>query len=260
VSENDSTITIESGGESVTMTAEQLEQAVELVERRRTITIPAHVAATAWLNAHSATSKEEDRPTLRALALEFFPRGVQFIGCDGTVLVRSWVPITDDDKPADFPTLDEAPSRSICLLDSEGFGASFMKALQRVTSEEGRSFEELSLTIQPNDEGATLALGEQFMTERLVLRACGQRTDLRLYEDAYVDWRKTRLGMEGIERVDSLTVAPRLLALIGKLKGIDAIDLEFYGADKHVAFVGRGLVEVRGILMPMRKREKPIEA
>lgn len=223
------------------------------------ITVPARAAALAWLNAFQATGTYPDRPTLHhTLALEFFSGGVQVIGCDGTALFRSWVPSVpeDEERVAEWPDQSEAPERRIVVMDPDGFGKGYMTTLLRVTGEEAHEHEELVITTASQDEDATIALGSEFMTERLILRACGQRIDLVLYEGAYPDWRTLRLGIEAIERVDSLTLATRLFALVGKLKAVSAIDLDFYGQEKYIAFHARGESDVRGLLMPMRKGPK----
>lgn len=229
-----------------------------LEKQQSLITLSARALATAWLNAFLASSDEEDRPVLyRSLSLEFFRNGLHLIGCDGSALFRSWVPDSDD-RPT-WPDQSEAPIRSVVVMDPDGFGIGFMRALLRLTNDEERAHESISMSTLAADEGATLSLGEEFMTERLALRACGQRIDLRLFEADYPDWRKLRLGLEVTERVESLTVAPRLFGMIGKLKGVSAVDMEFYGEMKHVAFTARGATEVRGLMMPMRKPEKPLE-
>lgn len=245
--------------------------AVETEKLPLSVSVPARGAAEAWLNAFMAASTEEDRPMLyRTLSLEWFEGGLQMIGCDGTAVFRTWTPreLTPDeyelardfadeqkrlDKLREWPTLDEAPLGAVVVMDPDGFAKGFMSALLRVTSDEDHANETLMLSTAPMDDEATLALGAQFASERLTLRACGQRIDLRLYEGAYPNWRKVRLGIEDIERVDGMTIASRIFSLVGKLKGTTAVDLEFYGNARHVAFTARGASEVRGLLMPMRR-------
>jgi hypothetical protein len=231
-----------------------------LVDEQVAVTVRAHATARAWLNAFLATGDEENRPVLnRTLCLEFFAGGVQLIACDGTALFRSWVPLVADDKSEsavnDWPVTAELPDRSIVIMDTEGFGLAFMRSLLRVTADEERQFELLAISTAPADDGATLALGEEFATERLTLRACGQRIDLRLYDGPYVNWRNARLGMDDVERVDGLTIGTHVFQLVGKLKAVNAVDLEFYGDRKHVVFAARGVTEVRGLLMPMRRQK-----
>lgn len=219
------------------------------------ITISARAAALAWLNAFLAASTDDNRAVLfRSLSLEIFDSGVQFIGCDGTALFRSWVPsIAKDGAP--WPGVDEEPDRSIVVMDPDRFGLGFMRALLRVTAEDGHEFEELSLTTAESDEEATLALGSDFMTQRLILRAFGQRIDLRLFDGSYPNWRALNLGIDPADRVKTLTIAPRMFALIGKLKNVRAVDLEFHGENKYVEFEAPGEVAVRGFVMPMRKED-----
>lgn len=220
------------------------------------MTVPARQTAFAWLNAFLATSSDETRPALfKTLSLEFFDNGIQFIGCDGTVLFRSWSSTEGDG----WPDISEAPRRSIVVMDPEGFGLGFVKLLLHVTNDKERAYEQLTMNTAPNDESATLALGQEFMTERLILRACGQRLDLMLFDGPYPDWRRVRLGVEAVERVDSLTVSTRNLGLIGRLKAVDAVDMEFYGDKKHIAFTAKGESEVRGLLMPMMRAPKKVE-
>lgn len=215
----------------------------------------ARTAALAWLNAFLAASTDEERPALyRTLSVEFFPAGLQIIGCDGTALFRTWV-----GEREQWPEIEEAPSRSVVVMDPDGFGVGYMRTLLRVTADEDHAAEELVISTAEADEEATLALGAEFMSERLTLRACGQRLDLRLYEGTYPNWRALRLGLEEIERVDGLTIATRLFGLVGKLKAASAVDLEFHGDTRHVAFTATGDVEIRGVLMPMRRPVKAAE-
>lgn len=225
------------------------------------VTVSARAAATAWINAFLATSQDEDRFVLyRTLGLEFFDDGIQLIGCDGTALFRAWVPTVGDHTAAKWPALSMAPERAVVVMDPDGFGLGFMKALLRVTNDEAHEFEELVITTAPADDEAEVPLGAEFMTERVTLRACGQRIDLRLFDGAYPNWRQLRLGIEEVERVDGLTVAPRLFQMVGKLKGVGAVDLEFYGDSRHIGFTARGECEVRGLIMPMRRPVEPAGA
>jgi hypothetical protein len=155
-----------------------------------------------------------------------------------------------------WPSDDEAPVRSIVIMDPDGFGVGFMRTLLKVTGDEGHAGEELSIETAAIDEEAAPSLGAAFQTERVVLRACGQRLDLRLMEDRYPDWRRLSLGVAG-ERVEGMRLAPRLLGLISKLKDVLAVDLDFHGTEKYVSFASStGASKMRGLIMPMRRYEK----
>lgn len=226
------------------------------------VTVSARAAALAWINAFLATSDEESRPILnRTLCVEVFEgtsAGVQFIATNGHALFRTWVPaVVDEDeanaKPASWPILAEAPERSIIVMDLDGFGLAFMRRLLLVTGDKERAHETLTISTASADDEATIALGSEFMTERVVLRSCGQRIDLRVYEDRYPNWRAVKLGIDDAERVEGLTIGSRLFALVGKLKEVHAVDMDFYGQKKHIVFTARGACEVRGLLMPMKR-------
>lgn len=222
-------------------------------DRDLSVEVRAHALAVAWLNCYLAASQDEDRVVLyRTLCLEFFDTGVQLIGCDGTAVFRAWVPAVGQDDQA-WPLIGEDPDRTIVVMDPDGFGIGFMRALLRVTNEEGHEFQPITISTAVADADATIALGDEFMTERVILRACGQRTDLRLYDGHYPNWRAAQLGIDAAELVDGMTIAPRILAMIGKLRGVTSVDLAFSGEEKRIAFVARGDTEVRGLLAPMRR-------
>lgn len=226
------------------------------------VTVNAQHAATAWLNAFLATGDDPDRAVLfRTLVVEFFPEGVQLIACSGVALFRSWLPRSDlEGTPTAWPALAEVPRRRVIVMDVERFAVGFMKILHQVTSTEERAFESLTLSIAPQDEGATLSLGEEFVSERLILRSCGQRLDLRLMDGVYPDWRALQLGIDDRERVEGIAFGPRIVGLVGKLKGCAQVRFEFHGTERYVGFeagaTGDAPPAVRGILMPMRKTDR----
>lgn len=219
------------------------------------IRVPARAAAIGWLNAFLATSQDQGRPTLhRTLSVEIFDAGVHLISCDGQALFRTWVP-TDPDKPA-WPTIDECPNVAVIVRDRDLFGLAFMKTLLKVTSEDAHAHEELTIeTVVADEDPATPTLGDELAQEILILRACGQRLDLQLLEAKYPEWRQLQFGIDSVERVDELIVAPRMFAMLGKLKNIDTLDLEVRGDDKAIWFTARCVSEVRarGLIMPMLK-------
>lgn len=219
------------------------------------LTLNARAFATAWCNAFLATSDDPERPALfRTLSLEWLDDGMHMVATNGHALFRSWVG-EGEDRP--WPDTKVAPNRSIVVMDTEGFGIGFMKTLLRVTGDEGREHEQLSISIAKSDEGATLSLGEEFVSERVILRACGQRIDLRVYAGEYPKWRQLQFGVDKRELVDTMSVGPKLFKLLGKLIGPTAIDLEFSGHEKAIAFVARTAVSVVpyvvGLIMPMRR-------
>lgn len=214
-------------------------------------TANARATSRAWLNAFLAASDDAEKPTLyRTLSVEFFEKGVQFIGCDGTMLFRTWVA---GDALAPMPEIEEAPERAIVVMDADKFASTFMRTLGTALPDD--SFETIALAIEkaPADE---MPLGEEFGAEILTLRALGQQLHCRLYDSAYPDWRKLQFGLAAAEMVDGMTLATRLFATVGKLKGVTAIACDFLGTKRQIVFHGTGDAEVRGLLMPMRRVHK----
>jgi hypothetical protein len=219
----------------------------------RLITVPARHAAIAWLNACLARSKDKERPLLQCVSLEVFDRrGVQLIATNGHVLFRTWAAVRNMHPSPEF---DEAPDRQLTVMDPDGFGVGFMTALLRVTSEEAHQDEALTITSSPVDEEAAPSFGVEYQTERVTLRACGQRLDLLVRQEPYPAWRKLNLGLNDLALVDGMKVQPKYLGLIGKLKDVSSVDMTFAGTDRAIYLVASGEegYGVQGLLMPMRR-------
>lgn len=219
-------------------------------------TVNAGRAAVAWLNAFLASSQDEDRMILyRTLSVEFFPRGVQFIGCDGTMLFRTFVPTTDVEGDVTMPLIEEVPDEAVVVMDVDKFAIAFMRTLVSAASDEASAILPLEMAIE-EPELAEPVLGDALRPKVLTLAAFGQRLHCRLIEEKYVGWRHLQYGLRLGEQVDGLTVAPRLFQAVGKLKGVHAIDCAFHGENKAIVIHGRGDCEVRGLLMPMQRHVK----
>jgi hypothetical protein len=219
-------------------------------------------AAQAWVNAAIACSQEESRVSLyRTLSVEFFRAGVQFVGCDGTMLFRTWAPFRDNgDLPANMPDWDATPLDSVVVMDSEKFALGFMKTLASACS--GEIPVPLEVSIEPFETEEEPALGEEVKAYVLTLHALGQRMSLRLYDGQYPDWRNLKLGVDMAERVEGMTISARLFKAVGQLKGVNGIDLTFQGEDRAIRFRGGPEDDpiVTGVLMPMRRFDKPEKA
>lgn len=224
--------------------------------------VDAHTAATAWINAAMASSDDPKREMLyRTVALDFYAcAGLQFVGCNGHILLRTWTPLNDKELiVADRPAFESRPVESYVVMDPERFGLGFMKTLLAATKDEAHKLETLTLSVLAEREAVQPALGDALLAKYISLQAMGQRLDLRLMESGYPDWRRLRLGVDDFERVDGMAVAPRYLAVLGRLKGVTRIELD--RADESLYFMvratGPGDLPVDGILAPMlRSKEK----
>ena len=222
----------------------------------------AHDGAQAWLNASISSSQEDGRPALyRTVRIEIFRRGVQLISCDGTMLFRTWAPFSDiGNLPAPLPEFDEPPEDAVTVLDEERFALGFMRTLLAATSGENARITELSLSIDPV-ESEQVALSEEVQEYALTLHALGQQLSCKLFDGQYPDWRGLQFGLPPEELVDGMTLAPRMFAAVGKLKGVSGVDCEFRGAERAIEWRAvHGSAPCCGLLMPMRRptdRQKP---
>lgn len=222
--------------------------------------LPAHLAATSWINVFQATGDDKERAALfKTLLLEFFDHpdlgtAVQMIATNGIALVRAYVaPNPRDPWVADT----ERPDYTVIVHDVEGFALAFMKGVANATKE--NPAEQMTLTVEPYDDGASIALGPEFQDERLVVRACGQRLDCKLVRDAFPGWRHLKFGVDEAERVDEFRMAPKQFALLGKLKESGALDLDVGERRLFFSTMKDAELRLRGILMPMMKPRRAKE-
>lgn len=219
----------------------------------------AKVGATAWLNAAVASSQSDARPALyRTLSVEFFRTGIQFVGCDGTMLFRTWAPYSDvGDLPAPHPDTDETPEDSVVVSDVDKFALGFMRTLLSAAED----YQEVGFAVEPVEKPEEPALGDELTEYALTLTALGQHLSCPLYEGEYPNWRALEFGLDAAELVDGMTLATRLFRSVGKLKGVSGLDCSFRGSERAIDIRSHELsaASIRGLLMPMRRlgAEKP---
>lgn len=213
--------------------------------------------AQAWLNAAIACSQDDTRrPLYRTLSIEFFRRGIQFIGCDGTMLFRTWAPYSDvGDFDAPHPESDQLPEDSVVVADLDKFALGFMKTL---LSALGEIPVELTISVEPLRDEDAPPLGNELEKHVLVLSALGQRLTCQLFEGPYVDWRRLQFGLNKAEVVDGMKLAVRLFAAVGKVKGVQGLECSFHGDERAIEVRTTDPAEAsfRGMLMPMRRVSK----
>lgn len=222
----------------------------------------AHDGALAWLNAAVACGQNKERPALfRTVRIEFFKAGVQFIGCDGTMLFRTWAPYSDiGDLPAPMPEPEKEPVDAVTVKDFDQFALSFMKTLLGATAGENARILELVFCID-RVEAEQPALGAEVAKYVLTLTALGQRLSCQLYDGQFPAWRALQLGLQADEVVEGMTLAPKMFKAVGKLRGVVGVDCTFLGEAKAIEVKSvHGSVPFAGLLAPMRRptdRQKP---
>lgn len=221
------------------------------------LAVDAGAAALAWSNAFLAASQEEGRPLLyRTLAVEFFSNGVQFVATDGVLLFRTWVSAWQED--AEWPEDDlfsDDPLIRVVVMDRDHFALGFIKTLMAATKELAVT---LTMAVEeaPERGEGEPALGDEFSTFVLTLRALGQQLHCRLFEDEFPNWRGLDLGIPMSERIPGTTLATKTLATLGKLKHVTALELDFTGANSRINITSWATDTIRGLVMPMRRIEK----
>lgn len=235
--------------------AERLDVAKYAWASDRRITLPASKASLAWYNVFLATGQDPDRPKLyRTLCIEFYPHGVQFVATDGALLLRTWV--DDGSWGDDAERLVREPMRTVTVSDRSKFGIGFIRTVMGMAKAADEAGDMLELSLTRDESGPQMDLDESMSTWRLTLRCCGQRMDLQLHDEPYPDWRGLDLGVEDIERVEGMTLAPWVFRTLGKVKHISGFDLSFGGEERAIRVVTRGQSRLRGLVMPMRRQRE----
>lgn len=218
--------------------------------------VRATVGATAWLNAAIASGSDKERRVLyRTLLVEFYRTGIQFVGCDGTLLFRTWAPYVDiGDLGAPQPGILDTPEDSVIVADTDRFALGFMKTLLSACS---NTVEALTVAVERADAEEEPALGEDLSRYVLTLQAVHQRLSCPLFEGTFPHWRVLEFGVDAAERVEGMTLAPRMFKAVGQLKGVNGVDLTFRGDDKVIDLSAApgSEVDLRGVMAPMRRQK-----
>ena len=217
--------------------------------------------ALAWLNASIASGDNPDRaPLYKSLAIEFFANGVQFVGCDGVMLLRTWAPLVTAIGESPAPDATATPYHRIVVRDESKFARTFFATVLAATAGDLGSVEPLELAVELAPEIASEpAMDDALRPLRLAIRTLKQELHLPLWEGEYPAWRSVGFGLQ-VERVAGLRIASWVFAALGKVKGASAWSLEFNGAAAGIRIESSLGVKVHGVVMPMeppREKKKP---
>lgn len=217
-------------------------------------TFDANTFARGWQSIALARSKDDARPALCGLCVEFFPDGVQLVATDSYMLLRSFVPNIHGDGN-DAPLLDEAPIATAVALDWHGRADSLMRHLIDVTSGKEAVPVELEVGVGPDPRPTD----EPALIERayLTLEVAGQEIQtLMLYEGVYPTWRKV-IAEFAPQMTDQVSFMPELvvarLGKLGKLHKDAALTWRFGGAIAPAAIeIVNAKPSLSGLVMPVR--------
>jgi hypothetical protein len=160
--------------------------------------VPAEAFVTAWLNVSAATSRDESRPSLCSVALEFYDSAnVRLVGTDSYILLSSWVGTGDD------PGWLTPPARIVAALDDDRR----VQALARWLSTHRRA-KGLTVTIAVSNDRVSFDIGDQVVrVGRPFAGAYGE----------FPNWRHM-LERHRTEPTETVHVALGLLEVVSKMR------------------------------------------
>lgn len=230
-----------------------------------TLQLDAHRFSRAFVNVSNAyiPTKGVAELTRTVLIEIFYEIGIQLVASDGLLLMRQFVPLDSRDMH-DEPTSDVLPDESVLVCDPDKLGLALAKVIyahSKVTADEtGISEGCVELQVRPlirHDTPALPGLDPWAMT----IAFGDQRTQLPVMDIPYRNWRLMMTDEFLLpDAIETLVVAPKQLARIGKIKGNDGgIVFNFIGNGRPVVFTANdsaGAPVLRGLLASMTKEVK----
>lgn len=219
----------------------------------QTHTFDAEILARGWLSVVLAASKDDARPALTGLHVEFFAHGVRLVATDSYMLLRSWVPRGD----ADEPELDEAPLFTATALDPYGRGVGLMRHMLAIATAKDAPPYDIRLSVgadpRSDEEPALAGLERQYV---IVDIPDQEILTLPLYEGDWPDWRPLWVSFRA-ETTSQVHFSPEMivarLGKLGKLHPSAVIGWRFGGpARAALVDLAPATPAVFGLVMPTK--------
>lgn len=214
--------------------------------------------ARAWLAVTAASGKDKALPQLnRTVCIETFSTGVRLVATDSVLLLRTWIPASEDNEPE--PLLEEDPKSVSVAMDLDGRGrnlAGYLLSLESRRDEDRDPPLETRFEAGITDRKAGALPG---MQGKVVVFEHPGREVLQLptYDGEYPPWRNV-VTTFAAKRTDTISLSSELMSRLGsmcKLFPGQPLLWSFGGADKatslHIANT-----HVRGLVMPQRVAEQ----
>lgn len=229
-----------------------------------TLQLDAHRFSRAFVNISNAYIPTKGPIELtRTILIEVFNDvGIQLVASDGLLLMRQFVPL-DSRGMQDEPTSDVQPDESLVVQDPDRLGLALAKVIyaHAKTSADSTGICEALVELQVNplvrpDTPALPSLEPWGLT----IAFENSKTQLPILDVKFKEWRAMMTDEFLLpDAIESLIVAPKLLARIGKIKGNDGgVHFSFIGNGRPVTFIAydsAGAPVVRGILASMTRKE-----
>jgi hypothetical protein len=236
----------------------------DTADRAESITLPARELAVSWLAVSLAVGTDEERPALyRRVLVDIHPYGLALAATDSYWMCRSFVPFDGDHASWSPPTLDEVPTGSFTIADTELRVRDLMRYVERVTRPKKgeattfRSAFDLVITRTTDYDPDVPTLDPSLSAPQVVVEIPGEeRIIARESEVEYPNLASLARFQPATAK--HLLFNPRLMAQAAAAvarTGAPAIKIEPTSAG-GVAFSAAGTERhLHGILMPLRDDE-----
>lgn len=213
----------------------------------------------AWLSASLASSNDpkDDIRLYRTLQVEFYPHGIRMVACDGYMVLWSWAPALDIDKPA--PELEETPLRTAIVRDVHHRAKALLLHARSLIIPELEEPVEVMLGFGDAGRSSYRGMHQLEMDgldgEALEVEVPDRsRERIGLLQADWPNWRPVFYGFT-VKRTAGLAIPPSRMRKLADLAALHdaALVWKFGGANKMaVVEIGEPPVEVRGGVMPER--------
>jgi len=213
--------------------------------------------ARSWASVALAQSEDDGRPVLyRTTLIETFETGIRLLSTDTFVLLKAWVPNTDNDDAAE-PLIEELPDDVAICRDLDHRVLGLMKYAQQITKADGndtRTTMEFAVGEQDGSDHNTLEGLAASTVHFRIVEKYDESIETPIFEGVYPNWRPLWQGHKWAPAATIGFGANGILRL-GKLSGLwDKAVIRFeLGGSVGVARIhieGPSDVNVTGLVMP----------
>lgn len=213
--------------------------------------------ARSWASVALAQSEDDGRPVLyRTTLIETFETGIRLLSTDTFVLLKAWVPNTDNDD-APEPLIEELPDDVAICRDLDHRVLGLMKYAQQLTKADGndtRTTMEFAVGEQDGSDHNTLEGLAASTVHFRIVEKYDESIETPIFEGVFPNWRPLWQGHKWAP-ASSIGFGANGILRLGKLSGLwDKAVIQFdLGGNVGVARVrieGPSDVNVTGLVMP----------
>ena len=159
--------------------------------------------ARGWLSVAVASADDSFRPALhRTVHIEQFDSGVRLIATDSYILLRSWVPRSDEPDAVE-PDLDEVPTDKATAMDEYGRAAGLLAHLLKLNTGKDREVgdaEPIRMVLStPAPFTKAPSLDGMSMRWMAIEHPRHERVELSCFDGEYPGWRAIDAGFSPVD-------------------------------------------------------------